>query len=83
MRRLLTLLTIVAALAVSGTAAGARIDSQVENGGDSECVNGTLYQTNVHKWIAYWDGGGYWRVWSEVFLCENGRYVYVGGFWNS
>lgn len=87
MRKLMLMLALVAALtltvlAVSPAAATAARPTVVnDGGGDSQCQSGTVLNWYSWRWFAYVDGGGYVRLWDDVYSCDGGHYVYVGGFW--
>ncbi len=90
MRRLATLLMVLAALALASlavtaapatAAGGASIGTMVDEDGGSGCIDGSLFYNYTWKWIAYLDGGGYYRVWADVWLCTRTGWVYVGGYW--
>lgn len=87
MRRLILTLTVVFALfavaAPTSIAApgGGVIGTQVDIGdGGAGCPNGTIRHEYKWKWHAYLDGGGYWYLWADVYLCTAQGWQYVGGF---
>lgn len=82
---------VVAALALLGGTAsaveagnpkGSVIGMSYQDGGDSECQDGTLYQYNTWVWVSYLLEYGYYRVHHELYSCDNGHWVYVGDWWD-
>lgn len=82
MKLIATILTALAlAIPASGSAGGPTIDQFEDAGGGCGQV-GRVENRDSWKWYAYWDGGGYVRVWTDVWLCTSSGWDYVGGFWN-
>lgn len=83
MKKLIVGIIVGLTLALASTAGAARPIgmSAQDPGGDSQCQNGTVLNWYSWKWYAYIDGGGYVRLWDDVYSCDGGHYVYVGGFW--
>lgn len=70
-------------LGAAPSAAATNPDYQWMDGGGG-CHIGSLDHRHTHRWHAYLDGGGYWYVWTDVYLCvAPGYWSYVGGFRNS
>lgn len=86
MTRFVALVALAASLMLASFAGSANarpIADSYQDGGDSACQNGTVLNIDNWKWYAGLDGGGWMRIWTDVYLCESGRYVWIGGFWNS